>query len=146
MVGIGLLGSCMPIAWHCPKARSPEYVAEQLDDKEPPMALACSSSSSNACVPVPSQDRLASATISTGCAAQMIERIPLVPQLGKLVAKGTSGRAGSVQGKPPLSGWAKAQAMMVYAQEHEERWVHNGFLQVGLHAGARPMHAGIWRP
>ena len=54
----------------------------------------------------------------------------MVPQLGKLVAKGTSGRAGSVQGKPPLSGWAKAQAMMMYAQEHKERWVHNGFLQV----------------
>ena len=55
-----------------------------------------------------------------------------MPQLGRLVAKGTSGRAGSVQGKPPLSGWAKAQAMMMYAQEHKERWVHNGFLQVGL--------------
>ena len=60
----------------------------------------------------------------------MVEKIPGIPQLGKLVAKGTSGRAGSVQGKPPLSGWAKAQAMMMYAQEHKERWVHNGFLQV----------------
>ena len=68
--------------------------------------------------------------LSLHALVQLIEKIPLVPRLGKLMAKGTSGRSGSVQGKPPLSGWAKAQAMMIYAQEHRERWVHNGFLQV----------------
>ena len=64
--------------------------------------------------------------------SQAIEKIPGVPQLGKLLAKGTGGRGGSVQGKPLLSGWAKAQAMMMYAQEHNEKWVHNGFLQVSF--------------
>ena len=59
----------------------------------------------------------------------MVEKIPLVPQIGKLVTRSIGGRSGSVQGKPLLSGWAKAQAMMLYAQDHEERWVHNGFLQ-----------------
>ena len=34
--------------------------------------------------------------------------------------------------------WAKAHAMMVYAQEHNKKWVYNGFLQVIVavhHAG-----------
>lgn len=61
---------------------------------------------------------------------QLIDSIPGVPQLGKLVAA-SSGRGGSVMGKPPLTGWVKAQGLMVYSYEHNERWVHNGFLQVG---------------
>ncbi|KAK9813880.1 hypothetical protein WJX73_003222 [Symbiochloris irregularis] len=64
--------------------------------------------------------------------AEMIDSIPLVPQLGKLVSRvfsGGSGRTSTVQGKPPLTGWAKAQALMVYSAEHNECWVHNGFLQ-----------------
>ena len=77
---------------------------------------------------------------------QAIDSIPLVPQLGKLVARAfggnTSGRSSGVQGKPPLSGWAKAQALMVYSAEHNERWVHNGFLQV-LHPPSALKATGV---
>lgn len=89
-----------------PKSRQPEEVAEEVDDKE----------------------------IEQGGIggifkiAKLIDSIPGVPQLGKLVAA-SSGRGGSVMGKPPLTGWVKAQGLMVYSYEHNERWVHNGFLQ-----------------
>jgi len=60
---------------------------------------------------------------------QTLEKIPgfhLVNQVIKRKANKTRGR------KAPkgLSGWAKAQMMMIYAVEHDEMWCHKGFLQV----------------
>ena len=52
----------------------------------------------------------------------------LVNEVIKKRAKKDSGRS-APQG---LSGWAKAQMMMIYAVEHDEIWVHKGFLQVSL--------------
>ena len=52
----------------------------------------------------------------------------LVNEVIKKRAKKDGGRS-APQG---LSGWAKAQMMMIYAVEHDEIWVHKGFLQVRL--------------
>ena len=62
---------------------------------------------------------------------QTLEKVPgihLVNQIIKQKAKKTGGRS-APQG---LSGWAKAQMMMIYAIEHDEMWCHKGFLQVSL--------------
>ena len=61
-------------------------------------------------------------------ALQALEKVPgihLVNQIIKQKAKKTGGRS-APQG---LSGWAKAQMMMIYAIEHDEMWCHKGFLQ-----------------
>ena len=61
----------------------------------------------------------------------MLEKLPgvhLVNEVIKKKAKKDGGRS-APQG---LSGWAKAQMMMIYAVEHDEIWVHKGFLQVSL--------------
>lgn len=60
---------------------------------------------------------------------QALEKVPgvhLINQVIKRKAKKTGGRS-APQG---LSGWAKAQMMMIYAIEHDEMWCHKGFLQV----------------
>ena len=59
---------------------------------------------------------------------QALEKVPgihLINQIIKQKAKKTGGRS-APQG---LSGWAKAQMMMIYAIEHDEMWCHKGFLQ-----------------
>ena len=96
----------------------------------------CDSAGAPFCISIlrccPAHDGYVLARLSAWCLAllQVIDSIPLVPQLGRLLAKSSGGRGSGVQGKPPLSGWAKAQALMIYSKEHDERWVHNGFLQV----------------
>lgn len=66
---------------------------------------------------------------------QALEKVPgihLVNQVIKRKAKKTGGRSAP----KGLSGWAKAQMMMIYAIEHDEMWCHKGFLQ----AGRQPKH------
>ena len=60
---------------------------------------------------------------------QALEKVPgihLVNAIIKRKARKTRGRSAP----KGLSGWAKAQMMMLYAVEHDEMWCHKGFLQV----------------
>lgn len=69
------------------------------------------------------------------CAAQTLEKVPgthLINQILKRRAAKTRGR----MDPKGLSGWAKAQMMMIDAIEHDEMWCHKGFLQVVLVLGA----------
>ena len=62
------------------------------------------------------------------CAMQALEKVPgihLVNAIIKRKARKTRGRSAP----KGLSGWAKAQMMMLYAVEHDEMWCHKGFLQ-----------------
>ena len=81
----------------------------------------------------------------SGVLLQGIDSIPGVPQLGRLIARVFSGgqRPNTVQGKPPLTGWAKTQSLMVVSMENNERWVHNGFLQVTCARGIRAPACGV---
>lgn len=72
-------------------------------------------------------------TKSTGM--QTVEKLPVTHALNQILIKAAKGKKKNSVTKG-LSGWAKAQMMMLYALEHDSKWVHNGFLQVAIQANS----------
>ena len=59
----------------------------------------------------------------------MAEKVPGIHLVNRIM-KRKAQQSRSKNAPKGLSGWAKAQMMMVYAIEHDEMWCHRGFLEV----------------
>lgn len=66
------------------------------------------------------------------CPVQGMEtiRMPKVPFVEKW--SGKSGKTRPLKMVQRLKEWARAQAIMLYAVEHDELWVHKGFNDVSF--------------